>query len=152
MYSGARIEEIFSLRVENVNLEAGSFEIAGAKSAAGNRVVPISSRLAATMARLVSANRPDGFLLPGKANKYLDRAGAIGKRFSRLKKDMRFDGRFVFHSVRRTVASLLEQAGVAENIAADILGHEKAATLSYGLYSGGTSLEQRRAAIEKLTY
>jgi hypothetical protein len=39
-----------------------------------------------------------------------------------------------------------------ENVAADILGHEKAATMSYGVYSGGTSLEQKRAAIEKLNY
>ena len=39
----------------------------------------------------------------------------------------------MFHSLRRTVATLLEDAGVPEGIAADILVHEKK-TLSYGLY------------------
>jgi hypothetical protein len=39
-----------------------------------------------------------------------------------------------------------------ENVASDILGHEKAATLSYGLYSGGTSINQMRFAIEAIDY
>jgi hypothetical protein len=51
------------------------------------------------------------------------------------------------------VATLLERAGVPEGVAADILGHEKrGATMSFGLYSGGSSMEQKRAAIEKLVY
>jgi hypothetical protein len=35
----------------------------------------------------------------------------------------------------------------------DIITHEKrGATMSFGLYSGGSSVEQKRAAIEKLVY
>jgi hypothetical protein len=35
----------------------------------------------------------------------------------------------------------------------DILGHEKrGATMSVGLYPGGSSLEMKRAAIEKVSY
>ena len=45
----------------------------------------------------------------------------------------------------------LEQAGVSEGIAADILGHEKQ-TITYGLYSGGTSIAQKMEAISKITY
>ena len=57
----------------------------------------------------------------------------------------------MFHSIRKTVATLLEDSGVAENVAADILGHDKP-TMTYGLYSGGTSLATKRDAIEKLDY
>ena len=35
--------------------------------------------------------------------------------------------------------------------AADILGHEKK-TMTYGLYSGGSSMLVKRMAIEKLSY
>jgi hypothetical protein len=49
------------------------------------------------------------------------------------------------------VATLLENAGVLEGIAADILGHEKK-TLSYGLYSSGSSMQRKIEAIEKLAY
>jgi integrase len=57
----------------------------------------------------------------------------------------------VFHSIRKTVVTLLENAGVPEGVAADIVGHEKP-TMTYGLYSGGASLKVKREAIEKLGY
>ena len=37
----------------------------------------------------------------------------------------------VFHSIRKTVVTILENAGVAENIVADIVGHEKT-TMTFG--------------------
>ena len=43
-------------------------------------------------------------------------------------------------------ATVSEQAGVPEGITADIVGHEKQ-TMTYGLYSGGTSVKQRKEAI-----
>lgn len=51
----------------------------------------------------------------------------------------------------KTVATLSENAGVSENVAADTLDHEKP-RITYGLYSGGASLAVKAAAIEKLTY
>ena len=63
----------------------------------------------------------------------------------------RFGPDHVFHSIRKTMATQLEQAAVAEGIAADILGHEKK-TLSYGLYSSGSSTKQKLEAISKVAY
>lgn len=57
----------------------------------------------------------------------------------------------MFHSIRKTVSTLLENAGVPEGAAADIIGHEKK-TMTYGLYSGGSSLAVKAEAIEKLEY
>jgi hypothetical protein len=57
----------------------------------------------------------------------------------------------VFPSIRGTVATLLENASVLENVAAGIIGHEKP-TMTYGLYSGNASLAVKRKAIEKLVY
>jgi hypothetical protein len=57
----------------------------------------------------------------------------------------------VFHSIRKTVGTLFEQAEVLEGVAADILGHEKQ-TMTYGLYSGGSSMKQKRDAMHKLKY
>jgi integrase len=66
MWSGARIEELSSLRVEHVNIKAKYFEVAFAKTEAGQRQIPIHSKLAPTMKRLVSASK-DGFVLSGLA-------------------------------------------------------------------------------------
>ena len=79
------------------------------------------------------------------ADKYGDRSPAIGKRFGRLKTALGFGPKHVFHSIRSTVATLLENAGVPENVSADIIGHDKDTMTC-------TSLEAKRKAIGKLRY
>src|SRR5215469_10611045 len=118
-------------------------EIEDAKTSAGWRQVPIHSKLKKLIARLVKESK-DGYVLSGlTVNKYGDRSNAVGKRFGRLKTRLEFGSSHVFHSIRRTVATLLENAGVPENVSADILGHDKP-TMTYGLYSGGASLATKR--------
>jgi hypothetical protein len=45
----------------------------------------------------------------------------------------------------------LEEAGVSENIAARLIGHEMK-TMTYGLYSGGADFSAKKLAIDKVTY
>jgi integrase len=148
-YSGCRIEELCALKLDHVAED--HFKITDAKTAAGIREVPIHKAIAKTVARLRTASG-DGYLLAGLTeNKYGDRSNAIGKRFGRLKRDLGYDARYVFHSIRKTVSTALENAGVPENVAADILGHEKP-RITYGLYSGGVSLAVKAEALGKLVY
>ncbi len=74
-----------------------------------------------------------------------------GKRFEHLKAGLGFSPTHVFHSIRKTVVTILENTGVPENVVADIVGHEKP-TMTYGLYSGGATLETKRKALAKLCY
>jgi ADP-ribose pyrophosphatase YjhB (NUDIX family) len=46
---------------------------------------------------------------------------------------------------------MLDQAGVVERITADIVGHA-IQTMTYGVYSAGSSMQQKQDAIEKLEY
>ena len=151
IYTGARREEIGQLTVDSV--KDGVIVIADAKSSAGNRTIPLHSKLKPLVARLSAGAKGNDFLFRKlTAAQFGHRTDAIGKRFGRTKTALGYDGRYVFHSLRKTVATMLEQAGVLENVASDILGHEKAATLSYGLYSAGTSIEQMKFAIEAIDY
>ncbi len=141
MWTGCRIEELCALKIADVN--GDSFRVREAKSAAGVRVVPIHPELQQTMARL-TAETKDGYVLSGLSfNKYQDRSNAIGKRFGRLRTALGFGPELVFHSIRKTVVTILENAGVSENVVADIVGHEKP-RITYGLYSGGATLEVKR--------
>ena len=108
-----------------------------AKTEAGSgRLVPIADTLAA---------RVPLQKLPSPPN--LDYSGQdVGKRFGRLKIKLGYGKQHVFHSIRKTAATVFEQAGVPEGVTADIIGHEKQ-TMTYGLYSGGTSVKQRQEAI-----
>jgi len=149
MWTGCRIEELCALKVEQVKDD--HFSIGDAKTKAGWRDVPIHRELAQTMTRLID-DSADGYVLSGlSVNKYGDRSNAVGKRFGRLKKDLDFGKQHVFHSIRKTVVTILENAGVPENVVADIVGHEKT-TMTYGLYSGGLSLAVKQEALNKLTY
>lgn len=73
----------------------------------------------------------------------------VGLRFTRLKQAMGHGSSKVFHSIRKTVATAFEHSGVSEGVAADILGHKKK-TMTYGVYSGGTSVAQRQLAMEAM--
>jgi len=149
-YTGARIEELCSLKAGDVT-KAGALRITDSKTDAGIREVPIHSALTALVTRLKEESE-DGYLLSGLTfNKYDDRSNAIGKRFGRLKTEKGFGSSHVFHSIRKTLTTLLENAGVGENFAADIVGHEKP-RITYGLYSGGSSLAVKREALEKISY
>jgi integrase len=153
-YTGCRIEELCSLKWANIT--ASAFKITDAKTAAGLREVPIHSELRALVARRRKENEAgrsaDEYLLPGLPfNKYGDRSNAVGKRFGRLKKALGFGEDYGFHSLRATVVTLLENAGISENLAADIVGHDKP-RITYGLYSGGATLAVKAEALEKVRY
>ncbi|MGE4612189.1 MAG: DUF6538 domain-containing protein [Paracoccaceae bacterium] len=159
IFTGCRIEEIASLKTTHVNLASTSddiptLKVTNAKTDAGNRSIPIHDQLLSIIRRLLSeaAEANSEYLLHDlKADKFGARSAHVGREFSLLKDSLGFDRRKVFHSIRKTVATMFEQAEVAEGIAADILGHHKQ-TMSYGLYSGGSSLDQKHDAIMELDY
>jgi integrase len=151
-YTGCRIEELCSLRVEHATTEA--LTITDAKTEAGDRTVPVHKKLRQLVARLLDESK-DGYLLTGLTfNKYGDRSNAIGKRFGRLKTSLGFDNRIVFHSLRKSFITKLERSGVPESTIARLVGHEinERTSLALGLYSGGLSIEQLRPAVDKVEY
>jgi integrase len=150
-YTGARIEELCSLKKEFVNLTDYTIQIEDSKTEAGNRIVPIHTHIRKTIKKLMVGSGNEFLFDSLTKNKYGDRSNAIGKRFGRIKSDLGFGSQKVFHSIRKTFTTALEQASVAESITADIVGHEKQ-TMTYGLYSGGSSLEQKRKAIAKIKF
>lgn len=76
---------------------------------------------------------------------------SISGQFTLFKQSLGYDTTQDFHSFRRTFIGLCENSEIPEGVAADICGHKKQ-TITYGLYSGGTSMERMREAIEKIRY
>ena len=153
LYTGARVEELCRLKVDDIIIEDNhrALRIAKSKTQAGTRTVPLHPAITALVDRL-AADSKDGYLVFSKSkNQYDERSTGLSRRFGRLKSSLGYGPELVFHSLRKTVTTKLEQAGVSEGIAADILGHEKQ-TITYGLYSGGTSMAQKMEAISKITY
>lgn len=148
-YTGCRIEEIGQLKLDHVTDQ--SLKIVDSKTAAGIREVPLHPALQSLAERLRRDSK-DGYFLPGTdEGSFGKRSSALGKRFGHLKKKLGFSEQHVFHSIRKTVVSQLEQAGVNENTTADIVGHDKP-RITYGLYSSGASLKQKAEALADIIY
>ena len=148
-YTGCRIEELCGLRLEHVTHDR--FELRQSKTEAGWRTVPIHDDIKQIVARLVNTSK-DGYLLSGLTfNKYDDRSNAIGKRFGRLKKSLGYGGDYVFHSFRKGFATQLENAGLAHNVSARLMGHSLSDE-TFGGYSEGLAFERLRDAISHVVW
>jgi integrase len=147
MYSGARLGELVNLRVADV--EEDHYRITSSKTEAGVRVVPIHREVQQTMARLIEESK-DGYILSGITGRH--RVDTMSKAFQRLRKKLGYtDKRLVFHSIRNTMITLLERAGVPEGTVQDLIGHERS-TLAGSTYSGKSTIEMRNESLDKLAY
>jgi integrase len=149
-FTGARLESIFQMNIKDQVIveDIVCFRFYD-KTEAGKRIVPIHSAIAPLIKRLVKNPQSGGFLLPSTAsNKYDERGSPAGKRFGYVKTNLKFNESYRFHSIRKTVATILERAECPEGVAADILGHDKP-TQTFGLYSGGASEKQKKDWLEK---
>lgn len=156
-YSGMRIDEIACLRVDDC--VEGAFNIRAAKTPAGIRKVPIHPELAVLVRNQVAGRSGREFLFPniptppeGSRN---ERSMPWVKAFVRYRRgigvDEREEGkrqaRTDFHSFRRWFITKAEQASIPKETIASVVGHERAG-VTFGVYSGGPSWEQRTACVE----
>ena len=149
LYSGLRIEEICQLKTVDVN---EGLEIKQGKNHNSIRVVPIHSALTDLINRL-KATSPDGYLISnltpaGRSNK---RSHNISKQFGRYKTKLGFTKEHDFHSLRRTFATALENAGVPESTISQLMGHKKQ-SISLYLYSGGLEFTRLQQEIERISF
>jgi integrase len=150
-YTGARIEELCQLRVEDVVTVEGisALSITDSKTEAGIRTVPIHPTLSMLIERLKDQSE-DGYLIPSTGrNKYGVRSDLYSKAFGRLKTQLEYGKDYVFHSIRKTFITELHRADVAGVTLAAIVGHETG-TVTFDVYSTGPSMRQKYDAICKL--
>ena len=108
IYTGARIEEICSVKIADIAAE--SFTIRDSKTPSGNREVPIHDQLKDLIKELKNSSQ-DGYLLSGLSeDKDGKRSGAIGKRFGRLKNQLGFEKDMCFIAVSYTHLTLPTKA------------------------------------------
>ena len=155
IYTGARISEIVSLTTDDIETIDNilCIVIRESKTKAGIRTIPIHDAIK-ELVNSLSENSKGTFLITGSrtSSESKSKTDFITKRFRKIiRNECGLPETKVFHSLRNTVSTKLEAAGIPENIAADIVGHNKR-TMTYGLYSGGTSTQQKYDAIKKISY
>ncbi len=150
-YTGARIEELCQLKVSDVVKEDGvdCLYIRDGKTSNAERIVPVHKDLKPLIKRL--AKEADGdFLLPASSkNKYGTRSDSLSKQFGRLKKDLGYGEEHVFHSLRKSFITFLQNNDISGLTIASIVGHETG-TITFDVYSAGPNAKQKLKAISTL--
>lgn len=155
--SGMRVEEIARLKVKDCQGDA--FDIREAKTGAGVRRVPIHPDILPIITKLRTNVEPEAFLFPElntpPPSSPLERSMPWVKAFGRYRQslgvheqeDGKRQARTDFHSFRRWFVTKAEQAGIPKDTVASVVGHVREG-MTFGVYSGGPSWEQRKACVE----
>jgi integrase len=160
LFSGARREEIASMKASNVKTVDGvpCFQIEGGKTADARRVVPIHPQLNA-LGFLKYAEYVQGmgveYLFPYLNDGANGRGKNAGRQFSLLldKRGIK-DDRKVFHSFRHTVITRLHVLGSNVAHVMQMTGHrgEAANTVHFGTYTHDVGLQALAETLAKLAY
>ena len=145
-----RLGEICELKKSDISEDC--FHIHKSKTSTASRVVPINSVLKTVINKLFEKSK-DGYLItdisPGEDDN--KRSWNFQKRLGRIRKDIKLPKGVVFHSLRNTFTTRMENLGIPRNHISQILGHEDG-NMALDVYSGGLAIEPLRESINKLTY
>ncbi|MBF5056354.1 phage integrase family protein [Alcanivorax sp. 521-1] len=150
-YTGARIEEICQLKTGDILTSDGveCFYIRDGKTENAERIVPIHKDLKSVVKRLIKDSEDQYLISVSGKNKYGNRSDSLGKQFGRLKKSIGYGPEFVFHSMRKSFITLLQNNDIPGLTIASIVGHETG-TITFDVYSAGPSARQKLKAISTL--
>lgn len=157
--SGMRINEIAELSVKDC--AKGFFKVTKGKTEAALRSVPIHSDLTELVQNLTKGKGASDYLFPELESKSdnpaRERSMPVSKRFGRFHRKVLGDQRtgqrqspVDFHSFRRWFSTKCEEAGQPEHIVAAVMGHRRP-NMTFGLYSGGPSDDQKIVCVEAVS-
>jgi integrase len=159
LLSGARLEELVLLRVRDIDVTEHTMAlVTNPKTPSSRRVVPVHSSAWSTIQARAEGKGTDDFLFHELPDKDGGRRGnSMSQAFTRFRRKAGVNdaaegqrrGLVNFHSFRRTFVTLAEQAGQPESTIRAVVGHKRAG-MTFGIYSGGPSLEQRRMCVERV--
>lgn len=122
--TGVRIGEACALAWDDVDLDAGAVRIRKSKTDAGVRRISVSPSIVAMLVgrRIKGGPNEAGVVFPTVLGKQRDpRSAARDWADARTRLDL--SDRYTFHAFRKTVATLLDQAGLTARDIAEYLGH-----------------------------
>lgn len=119
VYTGLRIEELLSMRTENVHID-DRYMVGGVKTAAGiNRSIPIAKKIDAFVRNLYDSNNE--YLLMSKRSRY-SRTVFVDSIWNPVMARLNIE--HLPHDTRYTCITMLDRAGVNPNVIKKIVGHE----------------------------
>lgn len=141
LYTGARLEELCRLTVEDLSEAEGVYyaRVADAKTEAGKREFAISHAVPVAVLKARLAAVKTGFIFPdlkvgGRDQK---RSHYVSRQYTVIRRKLGIPDGTDFHSFRRNFMTLAENKGIDYVSVARYVGHQ-VPTLMHSTYSGGS--------------
>jgi integrase len=155
LYSGARLEELCRLTVEDLCEADGVFyaNVVDSKTEAGKREFAISHATPVAILRHRLATIKTGFIFPdlkvgGRDQK---RSHYVSRQYTVIRRRLGIPDGTDFHSFRRNFMTLMENLGVEYILVARYVGHQ-IPTLMHSTYSGGSWRQTSLRLANKVSY
>ena len=149
LYSGMRLDEICSLKKEDV-VDA-CFKITRGKTKSSIRTVPIHNVILPMVEKLIGTSNNE-FLLSDLRTRGNDRSHYVGKLMTTRRKQLGFEKRkYTFHSFRSNFMTEMDNNGTELSVTETLVGHSHK-NLVRDVYSSGVRMERLRNAINQLSY
>jgi len=149
LYTGMRLDEICMLK--NKDIFDDLFHIYEGKTEAARRVVPVHP----VLKKIIVSNDSDNeeYILKGLVSAGYDnkRSCNFQKRLGRTRKRLNLPKGIVFHSLRNTVITKLQNNMIALYNIELIIGHAQK-SVALGVYSGGLAVQHLREIINGISY
>ena len=150
MYSGMRLDEICN--IQKAHISDNCFRVLEGKTLAAKRVIPVHHLIDPLIERLLDSSKDDYLIKGIKSGGYdKKRSWNFQKKLGRLRKKIGIPEGVVFHTLRNTFATRMENLGIPRNHISQLMGHEDS-NMALDVYSGGLAIEPLVESINKLTY
>ena len=150
MYSGMRLDEICN--IQKVHISDKCFRVLEGKTEAAKRAIPVHPVIEPLIERLLDSSKDDYLIKGIKSGGYDNkRSWNFQKKLGRLRKRIGIPEGVVFHTLRNTFATRMENLGIPRNHISQLMGHEDS-NMALDLYSSGLAIEPLVESINTLTY
>jgi len=150
LYSGMRLDEICNIKKTVINNNC--FKVLEGKTKASQRIIPIHPVLKPLVKKFLNSKVEDYMIKGIKGGGYDNkRSWNFQKKLGRLRKKIGIPKGVVFHTLRNTFATHMENLGIPRNHTSQIMGHEDS-NMALDIYSAGLAIEPLVKSMKKLTY
>jgi integrase len=150
LYSGMRLDEICNIQKTVIN--DNCFKVLEGKTKASQRKIPIHPVLKLLVKRFLNSKVEDYMIKGIKGGGYDNkRSWNFQKKLGRLRKKIGIPEGVVFHTLRNTFATRMENLGIPRNHISQLMGHEDS-NMALDIYSAGLAIEPLVKSMKKLTY
>ena len=150
MYSGMRLDEICN--IQKANISENCFRVLEGKTKASRRAIPVHPVIEPLVERFLDSSKNDYLIKGIKSGGYDNkRSWNFQKKLGRLRKKIGIPEGVVFHTLRNTFATRMENLGIPRNHISQLMGHEDS-NMALDVYSSGLAIEPLVESINKLSY